>query len=84
MAAALSMWPRAGGGAHPTGAPVIVVTHQLPDGWPHEGSTVGFVTESIEAAVERAQQIAGARDVALGSPSVIQQCLNLGSSIAFS
>jgi len=28
--------------------------------------------------MERARQIAGPRDVALGSPSIIQQCLNLG------
>ena len=28
--------------------------------------------------MERAQHIAGPQDVGLGSPSIIQQCLNLG------
>ena len=69
---------RGWGGTHPTGAPVLVVTHRLPEGWPREGSSVGFATEGVARAMERAQQIAGPRDVALGSPSIIQQCLNLG------
>ncbi|MGD1053599.1 MAG: dihydrofolate reductase family protein [Candidatus Dormibacteria bacterium] len=66
------------GGTHPTGAPVLVVTHHLPDGWPHEGSSVGFCTDGVELAMELAHRMAGPRDVALGSPSIIQQCLNLG------
>ena len=28
------------GGQHPTGAPVIVVTHSVPDGWPREDAAV--------------------------------------------
>jgi dihydrofolate reductase len=66
------------GGNHPTGAPVLVVTHRIPGGWPREGSAVGFATDGVEATMVRAQQTAGPRDVALGSPSIIQQCLNLG------
>ncbi len=66
------------GGNHPTGVPVIVVTHTVPDGWPREDSTVSFVTDGIESAIEQAQAIAGDKTVALGSPSIIQQCLNLG------
>jgi dihydrofolate reductase len=65
-------------GRHPTGAPVIVVTHEVPDGWPREGSTVSFVTDGIESAMEEAEAIAGDGVIALGSPSIIQQCLNLG------
>jgi dihydrofolate reductase len=65
-------------GRHPTGAPVIVVTHQVPDGWPRADSNVSFATAGIEAAMRRAKEIAGDRAVALGSPSVIQQCLDLG------
>ena len=57
---------RGWGGTHPTGAPVLVVTHRLPEGWPHEGSSVGFATDGVELAMERAQEIAGPRDVALG------------------
>ena len=65
-------------GAHPTGAPVIVVTHTVPDGWPRDGSTVSFATDGIESAMRDASATAGDGVVALGSPSIIQQCLNLG------
>lgn len=65
-------------GQHPTGAPVIVVTHELPDGWPREGATVSFATDGIESAMKEAEAIAGEGVIALGSPSIIQQCLNLG------
>jgi dihydrofolate reductase len=66
------------GGNHPIGAPVIVVTHQVPDGWPRENSTVSFDTGGIESAMQKAKEIAGNQVIALGSPSIIQQCLNLG------
>ena len=65
-------------GRHPTGAPVIVVTHSVPEGWPREGSTVSFDTTGIESAIAAAEKIAGDNAIALGSPSVIQQCLALG------
>lgn len=65
-------------GHHPTGAPVIVVTHEIPDGWPREGSTVSFATEGIESAIKEAEAMARDGVIALGSPSIIQQCLNLG------
>ena len=32
------------GGNHPTGAPIFVVTHAVPEGWPQEGVPVEFVT----------------------------------------
>lgn len=65
-------------GQHPTGAPVIVVTREVAAGWPREGSTVSFVTNGIESAMKEAEAIAGDGVIALGSPSIIQQCLNLG------
>lgn len=65
-------------GTHPTGAPVIIVTHEVPAGWPRENSTVSFETGGIESAMRKAAAVAGDRVVALGSPSVIQQCLDLG------
>ena len=65
-------------GTHPTGAPVIVVTHQVPEGWPRENSTVSFGTGGIESAMRKAAEIAGDQVIALGSPSIIQQCLDLG------
>lgn len=65
-------------GRHPTGAPVVVVTHSTPEGWPREGSTVSFDTAGIESAMATASKIAGDNVIALGSPSIIQQCLALG------
>jgi dihydrofolate reductase len=65
-------------GRHPTGAPVVVVTHSMPDGWPRENSTVSFDIAGIESAMATAAKIAGDNVIALGSPSVIQQCLALG------
>jgi dihydrofolate reductase len=65
-------------GHHPTGSPVVIVTHSVPEGWPRENSTVFFETGGIEAAMDQARQIAGDNVIALGSPSVIQQCLALG------
>jgi uncharacterized protein YndB with AHSA1/START domain/dihydrofolate reductase len=66
------------GGTHPTGAPVIVVTHSVPSGWPRPGSTVSFATDGISAAMEAAAETAGGKVIALGSPSIIAQCLDLG------
>src|SRR5579884_500319 len=66
------------GGQHPTGAPVIVVTHEVPDGWPRENSSVSFVTDGIESAMKHAEAVAGDGVIALGSPSIIQQCLDGG------
>lgn len=65
-------------GRHPTGAPVVVVTHSIPDGWPRDNSTVSFDTAGIQSAMATAAKIAGDKVIALGSPSVIQQCLALG------
>jgi len=39
---------------------------------------VSFVTDGIESAIDKAAQIAGNNIVALGSPSIICQCLGLG------
>jgi dihydrofolate reductase len=65
-------------GHHPTGAPVLVLTHSVPQGWPREGSTVSFDTTGIESAMAMAGKIAGDKVIALGSPSIIQQCLAQG------
>ncbi len=65
-------------GRHPTGAPVIVVTHSVPAGWPRQNSTVSFETAGIQSAMATAAKVAGDKVVALGSPSIIQQCLALG------
>jgi dihydrofolate reductase len=64
------------GDNHPVGAPVVVVTHRPPDNaerWPR----TTFV-DSVEAAVAKAREIAGDKDVTIASPNVIQQALDLG------
>ena len=67
------------GGRHPMGVPVVVVTHTVPDEWTdRRDSPFTFVTDGVESAIETAQQIAGSKDVAVGAPSVMQQCLALG------
>src|SRR4051794_1429742 len=65
-------------GTHPMGVPVFVVTHEVPDGWPREGSQIHFVTDGAEAALEQAKAVAGDKTVGVASPTVIQQYLNAG------
>ncbi|WP_404389741.1 dihydrofolate reductase family protein [Humibacillus xanthopallidus] len=48
-------------GTHPLGVPVVVLTHEQPEGWGYPGGTVEFVTGGIHAAVARAREIAGSR-----------------------
>ena len=43
-----------------------------------EGSPFRFVTDGVEAAVERARAAAGDKDVAVGAASIAQQCLGAG------
>jgi dihydrofolate reductase len=66
------------GGRHPWDVPAFVVTHDVPDGWPRPGSTVQFVTDGIESAVDRAKSAAGQRSVLVHGAQTIQQCLDAG------
>ena len=68
------------GGRHTMDVPVVVVTHQVPAGWvkAHPGAPFHFVTGGVEAAVARAQEIAGDRIVAVAAGTVAGQCLELG------
>ena len=66
------------GGRHPTGAPVFVVTHSVPFGWPRDGAPMTFVTDGIESALERASAVAGDGSIAVASPSLARQYLNAG------
>jgi dihydrofolate reductase len=62
---------------HPTGAPVVVVTHRPPaeaaERWPR----TTFV-DGVEQAIAKAREIAGDKDVTIASANVIQQALELG------
>ena len=63
------------GGKHPMNVPVVVVTHRVPQEWANNGSPFTFVTDGVESAIQKARQIAGNKDIAVGAPSVVQQCL---------
>jgi dihydrofolate reductase len=65
-------------GNHPTGKPVVVLTHSVPDGWPREGEQFTFVTDGIEHAVETAKGLAGNRGVGVNGGTIARQCLDAG------
>ncbi len=65
------------GDKHPVGAPVVVVTHQPPDDAAERWPTTTFV-DGVEAAIDRAKQIAGDQNVVIASANVTQQALDLG------
>ncbi|GAA2272944.1 dihydrofolate reductase family protein [Glycomyces scopariae] len=62
---------------HPAGAPVVVVTHRPPADAAERWPTTSFV-DGVAAAIERAEQVAGDRDVTIASANVAQQALALG------
>jgi len=64
----------------PYHTPVFVLTHHPRAAVEMEGGTTfHFVTDGIDAALERARQAAGGRDVRLGGGvATIQQCLRAG------
>lgn len=68
------------GGRHTMDVPVVVVTHEMPAGWvqAHSDAPFHFVTDGVEAAVAKAQEIAGDRTVAVAAGTVARQCLELG------
>ena len=66
------------GGRHPMGAHVFVVTHRVPSGWPREDTPFTFVTDGVASAVQQAKDLAGDRDIAIATPTITQQCLDLG------
>ena len=66
-------------GKHPIGVPIVVVTHEPPRDWSYPGSEdFHFVTEGIEAAIERAQQIAGDRPIGIAAGTIASQALEAG------
>lgn len=65
------------GGNHAWG-PAFVLTHHIPAGWPRPDSTVHFVTDGIESAVNQAKAAAGGKSVGVHGADTIQQLLNAG------
>ena len=66
------------GGNHPMGRPVVVVTHNVPDGWPREGAPFTFATDGIESAIEQAKALAGDKGVGVNGGTIASQCLDAG------
>jgi dihydrofolate reductase len=68
------------GGRHTMDVPGVVVTHDPPVEWiaAHPDASFEFVTDGVEAAVKRAQGIAGDRTVAVTAGTIARQCLELG------
>lgn len=65
------------GGNHAWG-PAFVLTHQVPAGWPRPDSTVHFVTDGIESAVNQARAAAAGKNIGVHGADTIQQLLNAG------
>jgi dihydrofolate reductase len=56
----------------------VVLTHQPPADRPAADENFVFVTEGIEAAVARAKEIAGDKDVGVNGGQMARQCLDAG------
>lgn len=66
------------GGRHPMDVTTVVVTHRTPDDRPVEDDNFVFVTDGIEAAIAKAKEIAGDRDVGVNGGQIAKQCLEAG------
>jgi dihydrofolate reductase len=66
-------------GRHDFDVPVVVVTHSVPTAWvdAHPKAPFTFVSDGVEAAIARAQQIAGDLAVNVTAGVVAGQCLEL-------
>jgi dihydrofolate reductase len=67
-------------GRHSLDVPVVVVTHKVPTDWvdAHPDAPFSFVTDGVDAAIARAQELAGDRIVAVSGGTIARQCLELG------
>lgn len=67
-------------GRHTLDVPIVVVTHHVPTQWVacHPDAPFSFITNGVEAAVARAKEIAGDRDVTVSGGTIARQCLDLG------
>src|SRR5215211_251503 len=64
-----------GGRGPMPGLSLFVMTHHVPDVVPAGDPPYTFVTEGIEAAIERARAAAGSKDVQLMGASIVQQAI---------
>src|SRR5438105_15946737 len=66
------------GGRHPLDVPVVVLTHRPPTDRPREDEHFVFVTDGIEAAIAKAKQLAGDKNVAVNGGQMARQALEAG------
>lgn len=69
------------GGSHPINVPVFVVTHrEAPQQWirEHPGAPFTFVADGVESAIEKAQKVAGSKNVIVDGANVVQQAIRAG------
>lgn len=68
------------GGRHTMDVPVVVLTHEVPTDWvdAHPDAPFHFIIDGVEAAVGKAQEVAGDRIVAVTAGTIARQCLELG------
>lgn len=64
----------------PFRSPVFVVTHEVRAPWERKGGTTFyFVNDGIEAALRRAREVAGGKDIRIsGGADIVRQYLNAG------
>jgi dihydrofolate reductase len=65
-------------GRHPLDVTTVVLTHDPPDDRPQADENFVFVTEGIEAAVAKAKEIAGDKDVSINGGQMARQALEAG------
>jgi dihydrofolate reductase len=66
------------GGRHPMDVTTVVLTHERPADRPTDDENFVFVTEGISAAVAKAQELAGDKDVVVNGGEMARQCLEAG------
>lgn len=69
---------KAWGGRHPMDVTTVVLTHQRPEDRPEDDENFVFVTEGIEAAVAKAKELAGDKNVGVNGGQMARQCLEAG------
>jgi dihydrofolate reductase len=66
------------GGRHPMDVTTVVVTHHRPDDRPADDDNFVFVTDGIAAAVAKAKELAGGKNVGVNGGQIARQCLEAG------
>jgi dihydrofolate reductase len=67
-----------GWNGHTSGeVPMVVLTHEPPEDWPRDGVPIHFVSGAA-AAVAKAQQLAGDKDVSIAGATATREVLDAG------